>query len=95
MADEFAKFAGIFPIERAESAEGAIPMTLGEFGAAELAVEEALRGNFALLAERLRTAKALLGIERTIAADIIEKKLRKPNHRPIDPGTLGKLAACV
>ena len=50
MADEFAKFAGIFPIERAEPAAGAAPIiTLEEFAQAELAVEEALRGSVALL----------------------------------------------
>jgi hypothetical protein len=90
MADEFAKFAGIFPIERAEPAEGAALVTLEEFAQAELAVEEALRGNFTLLAERQRTARVLLPIERAITADILEKKLRKPNHRPADPGTSGK-----
>ena len=88
MAGEFAKFAGEFSI--AESVEGVTPIRLEEYGAAELAVEEALRGNFTLLAERQRTARVLFPIERTITADILEKKLRKPNHRPADPGTSHK-----
>jgi hypothetical protein len=89
MAGEFAKFAGMFPIERAESAEGATPpITLEEFAQAELAVEEALRGNAALLAERLGTGKAL-PIECVVAAAILEKKLRKPSHRPADQGMSG------
>lgn len=88
MADEFAKFAGIFPIARA--AEGTAPInTLEEFAQAELAVEEALRGNAALLAERLGTGKAL-PIECVVAAAILKGELRKPAHRPADPGTSGK-----
>ena len=90
MADEFAKFAGIFPIERAEPAAGAAPIiTLEEFAQAELAVEEALRGSVALLAERLGAGKAL-PIECVVAAAILKGELRKPAHRPADPGTSGK-----
>lgn len=82
MADGYAKFAGIFPIERADSADDAVPMTLEEFAKADFAVEQALRfGKFEALAERLRTAETLLHIERTIAADIISGKLKRPAHR--------------
>jgi hypothetical protein len=86
--EEFTKFAGKYPIKRAKSLKP--PTSLEEYGAAEIAVEEALRGNFALLVNRLRTAPVLLSIERDVAADIIDKKLGKPGHRPRNPGTSNK-----
>jgi hypothetical protein len=102
MADEFEKFAGIFPIARAESSEGAIPMSLEEFGQAEYAVEQALvYGNYAPLEERLRVPSAKhLPLELNIAADIIAGKIKRPNHRiPQHPEALNikriYLALCV
>jgi hypothetical protein len=58
---------------------------LEEFAAMTLAIEEALRGDFAPLVERLRTKTVLLPIERNTAADIIEGKLRPPKHRLARP----------
>lgn len=89
--EQFTKFADKIPIKRAKPTKdkGAIPMTLEEYGAAEIAVEEALRGDSALLVKRLRTGRAL-PIEQAVAADVIDKKLRKPSHRPPNPGTSTK-----
>ncbi len=58
--------------------------------AAELAVEQALGGDFAPLVERLRTATVLLVHEREVAADIIDRKIRRPRRRPPGPGTQTK-----
>jgi hypothetical protein len=90
MADKFSKFAGIFPIERAALTDGdaTIPMTLEEFAQAYCAVEQALKFfNYAPLIERLRTSMPLLGLERNIAANLIEGKIKKPKHRVAQPKT--------
>jgi hypothetical protein len=90
MADEFTKFAGRFPLARSEQPAGTTCISLEEFAAADLAVEQALNGDFKALIERLRNADALLPIERSLAAGIIAGKLRRPNHRPPDPSTQTK-----
>jgi hypothetical protein len=86
MADKFAKFGGIFPIERADGTDGdaTVAMTLKEFAEASYVVEQALKFfNYAPLLERLRSAATLLSVERSIAADIIEGKVKRPKHRPL------------
>src|SRR5262245_6088818 len=97
MADEFSKFAGIFPVERARLSEDAIPMTLEEYAAASYAVEQALKfGNYVPLNKRLRTPGAkLLPLELNMAADIIPDEaggagggFKKPRHRPTQPEKL-------
>jgi hypothetical protein len=100
--EKFAKFAGKFPIKRAKRVnDNAIPMTLEEFGQAEYAVEQALEfGNYGPLKERLRTPGAKLPLELSIAADIIERKIKRPSHRiPQRPEDLRAkrmyLALCV
>jgi len=86
MSEKFAKFAGIFPIECAESSEGAIPMTLEEFGQAEYAVEQALNfGNYVPLEERLCGPGVKLPLELNIAAKIMTGKIKRPNHRIAQP----------
>lgn len=83
--DKFSKFGGIVPIERADTTEGAIPVTWEEFAQAYVAVEQALKFfDFAPLEERLRTATPL-PLELSIAADIISGKLKRPAHRRADP----------
>ncbi|HEY3223428.1 MAG TPA: hypothetical protein VGJ76_06525 [Pseudolabrys sp.] len=87
MADEFSKFGGIFPLERAGPADGGEPIvtSLEEFGQAHLAVEQALKYfNYAPLLERLHTARSL-PLELSIAAGIIEGKIKKPRHRVAQP----------
>jgi hypothetical protein len=69
------------PQKRAPTGSDGIPMSLEELDAALVAVEQALAGDFALLAERLRSATVLLSIERNIAAANLPA-LRRPKHRP-------------
>lgn len=99
MADKFAKFGGIFPIERADTTEGAISMTLEEYGQASYAVEQALKFNYAPLVKRLRNTGPLVGMLRSVAADIISGKLKRPKHRRAQPEMVRSrqlyLAVCV
>jgi hypothetical protein len=93
MADEFSKIGGVFPLERANPADGGetIAMTLEEFGQAHLAIEQALKfGNYAPLLERQRGSGVLLGLERNMVADIAAGGgFKKPKHRMAqEPGAL-------
>ena len=77
---KFAKFGGIVPIEQADTP--GIPMTWEEYAQAWCAVEQALKFfDYAPLVKRLRDAGSLLPLERSIAADIISGKLKRPKHR--------------
>jgi hypothetical protein len=97
MADEFSKFVGIIPIERAPPSKDAISMTLEEYAEASHAAEQAVKfGNYVPLKKRLRTPGAkLLSLELTMAADIIPNEagragggFKRPPHRPAQPEKL-------
>jgi|RhiMetdeSRZDD1v2_1073273.scaffolds.fasta_scaffold58031_3 hypothetical protein len=60
-------------------------MTLGEFGAMTLAIEEAQKGNFEPLLERFRTAEVVLPLEYSFLVDIAKGKIKRVANRPIQP----------
>ncbi len=79
MTEEYTKFGGRFPIERGD--DTGTPVTLEEFAAADVAIEQAYRGKFAPLPDASHGDGAAADRARR-RGHIIEGKLRPPNHRP-------------
>ena len=65
-------------------------MTLEEFAAMHLAIEEALKGNPALLVERFCTAEVILPIEYSVLADTVKGKIKRAANRPAQPRIQGR-----